>query len=255
MHAYGPELNTLLMARLVSLGNGWMTVSDERLSDNEEALPRDVDLNSVHACYCLFGSSSGLVSGLVHPTCLISAFLSSFVLGVSSSQHPIMVHYLRFLRTPQAADISQKCINISAVAAVTTDLGDSFLSQDVTIVARIVDATKGGQMLCSSEVPWENGSRAAKITLPCNAQLAGRLAQVHLTTRDTISAHASREMPAIVDVWSSPFTIKPKLKTEPVVERRVPLKGKSQARIWEETGDSIARHIWFVVSQAITCFC
>jgi len=232
-----------------------MTLSDVRLSDNEEALPRDVAFDSVHACYCPFRSSLCLVSGLVHPTYLISAFLLSFVLGVSFSQRPIMVHYLRFLRTPQAADVSKKCVHISAVAAVTTDLGDSFLSQDVTIVARIVDATKGGQTLCSSEVPWKNGLRAAKITLPCNAQLAGRLAQVHLTTQDTISAHASCEMPAIVDVWSSPFTIKPKLKTEPVVERRVQLKGKSQARIWEETGDSIARHIWFVVSQTTTCFC
>jgi len=164
-----------------------------------------------------------------------------------------MVHYLRFLRTPQVADISKKTIQISAVAAVTTDLGDSFLSQDVTTIARIVDATKHGEILCSSEISWRNGMRAAKINLQCNAKHAGRLVHLHLTTRDTISAYASCEVPAIVDVWSSRFTIEAKAKAEPLVERRLQLQGKSQARIWEEAGDSIARHIWFVVSPTAIC--
>lgn len=167
---------------------------------------------------------------------------------------PIMVHYLRFLRTPQAADASKKSIDISAAAAVTTDLGDSFFSQDLTIIARLVDATKSGEILCSSEVLWKTGSRAAKVALSCNAKLAGRLVQLHLTTRDTISAHASCEVPAVIDVWSSPFTIKSKAKAQPLVERRIQLQGKSQARIWEETGDSIARHIWFVVSASTIFF-
>lgn len=164
-----------------------------------------------------------------------------------------MVHYLRFLRTPQVADISKKTIEVLAVAAVTTDLGDSFLSQDVTIIARIVDATKHGEILCSSEISWKNGMRAAKINLQCNAKYTGRLVHLHLTTRETISAYASCDIPAIVDAWSSRFTIKAKAKAEPLVERRLQLQGKPQARIWEETGDSIARHIWFVVSLITIC--
>ena len=159
-----------------------------------------------------------------------------------------MVHYVRFLRTPQVADVSKKTIEVSAVIAVTTDLGDTFFSQDVTILARLVDATNSGEILCSSECPWKSGARAAKINLQCNAKHAGRLVYLHLTTRDTLLAHASCDVPAIVDVWSSAITIKAKAKAEQVVERRLQLRGKSQARIWEETGDSIARHIWFVVS-------
>jgi len=159
-----------------------------------------------------------------------------------------MVHYLRFLRTPQVADVSKKTIEISAVTAITTDLGDSFLSQDVTIVARVVDATSHGEILSSLEVPWTIGARAAKIKLQCNAKHTSRLVHLHLTTRDTISAHSSCQVPAVLDVWSSPFNIKAKAKADLLVERRIQLQGRSQVRIWEETGDSIARHIWFVVS-------
>lgn len=162
-----------------------------------------------------------------------------------------MVHYIRFLRTPQASDVSRKSLDITAVAAVTTDLGDAFLSQDLTLVARVVDATGNGEILASAEFSWKNGSRALKINVTCGPKVHGRLACLQITTRDTISACVSCEVPAVVDVWSTPFHVKPRVKSEPLVERRLQLTGKSTAKIWEETGDSIARHIWFVVSQYV----
>lgn len=159
-----------------------------------------------------------------------------------------MVHYIRFLRTPQVSDVSRKSLDVSAVVAVTTDLGDAFLSQDLTLVARIVDATRNGEILCSAEFSWKVGCRAVKISVPCNPKLNGRLVCLQVTTRDTIAACASCQVPAVVDIWSTAFHVKPRAKSEAVVERRLQLTGKSTARIWEETGDSIARHIWFVVS-------
>lgn len=159
-----------------------------------------------------------------------------------------MVHYIRFLRTPQVADVSRKSLDVSAVVAVTTDLGDAFLSQELTLIARVIDATRNGEILCSAEFSWKIGSRAAKISVPCNSKVNGRLVCLQVTTRDTISACTSCEVPAVVDVWSPTFHIKPRAKSEALVERRLQLTGKITAKIWEETGDSIARHIWFVVS-------
>lgn len=159
-----------------------------------------------------------------------------------------MVHYIRFLRTPQVSDLSRKSLEISAVTAVTTDLGDAFLSQELTLIARIVDATRNGEILGSAEVLWKIGSRAAKINVPCSSKVHGRLACLQVTTRNTISACMSCEISAVIDVWSTPFHIKPRAKSDALVERRLQLSGKSTAKIWEETGDSIARHIWFVVS-------
>lgn len=161
-----------------------------------------------------------------------------------------MVHYVRYLRTPQVKDVSKKTIELSAVAVITTDLGDSFLAQDVTLVARVVDATKNEEILCTTDVQWKTGSRALKLAVTCSSKHLGRLVYLQLTTRDTISALSSINIPAVIDVYSSRFLLKPKAKPEEMlVERRIVLHGKSKARIWEETGDSIARHIWLVVSS------
>lgn len=144
--------------------------------------------------------------------------------------------------------MSKKTLEITAVVTVTTDLGDSFFSQDVTLMVRVVDATKNGEILCATEVHWKSGARAAKINIECNVKHFGRLVDLHVTTRDTIAAQISCKLPPIVDIWSQSFTVKTKSKADPLVQRRLPLYGKSTARLWEETGDSIARHIWFVVS-------
>lgn len=158
-----------------------------------------------------------------------------------------MVYYIRYLRTPQVGEASKKGLEITAVVAVTTDLGDSFLSDDVTLLVRVVDATKSGEILCVSEIAWKSGMRASKVNLQCSAKHSNRLVYLHITTRNTIASLTDCDVPAIVDVWSARLTMKPKSKAEALVERRLQLQGKSRVRIWEETGDSIARHIWFVV--------
>ena len=56
-----------------------------------------------------------------------------------SASLSIMVHYIRFLRTPYS-DVSKKTIDVSAVVAIQTDLSDALLSQDVSLLADIVEA-------------------------------------------------------------------------------------------------------------------
>lgn len=159
-----------------------------------------------------------------------------------------MVHYIRYLRTPQVKNASKKALEISAVAAVTTDLGDSFLAQDLTLVARVVDATENGEVLCLAEVEWKSHSRATKIDISCPSKFMERLVTLHVSTRDSVSATLTSKSSAVVDIWSSTFHLKLKAKAEPLVERRLQSHGRVPVRIWEETGDSIARHIWSVVS-------
>ncbi|KAK5075980.1 hypothetical protein LTS08_002489 [Lithohypha guttulata] len=160
-----------------------------------------------------------------------------------------MVHYIRYLRTPQVKNASKKALEISAVAAVTTDLGDSFLAQDLTLVARVVDATENGEVLCLAEVEWKSHSRATKIDISCPSKFMERLVTLHVSTRDSVSATLTSKSPAVVDIWSSTFHLKLKAKAEPLVERRLQSHGRVPVRIWEETGDSIARHIWSVARK------
>lgn len=162
-----------------------------------------------------------------------------------------MVHYIRYLRTPQIKDAPKKSSDLSAVVAVTTDLGDAFLAYNVTLHARIIDAAKSGEILCTVEAEWQAHSRAVRINLNVPPKFANRLVAMHITTRETITALHCGKTPDVVDIWSSTFNLKSQTKVEPLVERRLQLLGRPAARMWEETGDSIARHIWCVVSPAL----
>lgn len=166
-----------------------------------------------------------------------------------------MVHYIRLLRTPQVAEVSKKGIAVTAVAAVTTDLGDAFLAAQTALVARLVDATNTGEILFATDLQWNVHSRAVKLNLVCPDKLVGRLVVVHVTTRETIASLNKEEAPSIMDIWSETFTLKSKQRTEPLVERRIPLAGKSKLRMLEETGDSIARHVWYVtLVEKVSCY-
>lgn len=156
-----------------------------------------------------------------------------------------MVHYVRLLRTPQIAT-SKKAIDVSAVVAVTTDLGDALFPADVSLVAEVVEAHFPYETLCTTSLEWKSTSRALKFNIQCPGKYLSRPALLHVTTKETVDALKAMHVPRIVDVWSVEFALSDKQRTEPVVERQLWLGNKSRLRMREETGDSIARHIWFV---------
>jgi len=155
-----------------------------------------------------------------------------------------MVHYIRFLRTPQTGQANKKTIDVTGVLTITTDLGDSFYGKDAELEVRVVDATKSNEVLCVQTVAWQDGTRAVKINISCNLKFMSRLVSLNVTTVDTARVLACRDIPEIMDVWSEAFHLDGGRRTEPLVERRLSLYNKSPLRVWEETGDSIARHIW-----------
>jgi hypothetical protein len=154
-----------------------------------------------------------------------------------------MVHYIRFLRTPQTT-ASKKTIDISAVVAVTTDLGDALYPADVPLVVEVVEANHPHEALYTTSLEWKSTSRALKFTIQCPGKYSSRPAILHVTTKDTIDAFKTLRVPRILDVWSVEFPLSDKQRTEPVVERQLWLSNRSRIRVREETGDSIARHIW-----------
>lgn len=153
-----------------------------------------------------------------------------------------MVHYIRFLSTPQVSETKKKHLTISAVIAVTTDLGDALLAQDLPVIAQI---SEGVVLLLDKEFLWQSHSRVLRIEIGCDSKIHGRLVRLHLTTRDTHNAFLDCEIPAVVNIISAPFRIEKGSKSEETVERRFSLGG-SPLTSWEQTGDSIARHIWCV---------
>ncbi|KAJ9606115.1 hypothetical protein H2200_009076 [Cladophialophora chaetospira] len=154
-----------------------------------------------------------------------------------------MVHYIRFLRTPQC-ELSKKTADVSAVVAVQTDLGDALLSQDVLLDANLVEANSSKDLLHSQPLQWQATSRALKFTLPCPGKYISRSVRLQVTTKGTQSTSKQLEVPAIIDVWSSEFRLFDKVRSEPVIERQLRLSNGTTLRLLEDTGESIARHIW-----------
>ena len=155
-----------------------------------------------------------------------------------------MVHYIRFLRTPQC-DVGKKGVDVSAVVAVQTDLSDALLHQDVDLVADIVEANSPHRIICSELFQWQAASRALKLTLKCPGKYLSLAVRLHVTTKVLPSSLKTLEVPKILDVWSHYLVLSDKQRSVPIVERQLLLSNETCVRIWEDTGESMARHIWY----------
>jgi Lysine methyltransferase len=157
--------------------------------------------------------------------------------------HPAnaMVHYLRFLSPPQVSESQKKVYTISVVIAVTTDLGDALFPGDVDLSVRLVDAESNSDKLCEKGVTWTGTSRALKVALQVSGKYASRTLRMHVASADT---KTSELVPHILDVWSMAFEVADKQRAEPLVDRELSISTTANLRIREETGESIARHIW-----------
>ena len=154
-----------------------------------------------------------------------------------------MVHYIRFLSTPQVAVTQKRIVTISAPVAVTTDLGDSYLMQDAELLVRVIDV-KTTSLVLEQKARWQGGARALKTAVQYNGKYVGRLVCMHITTTETQRSIEAKNIPKIMDVWSHEFILNDKTRSEPKVSREIHTNFGGKLCIWEETGDSIARHVW-----------
>lgn len=156
-----------------------------------------------------------------------------------------MVYYVRFLKTPRFQH-QKKAVFISALICIATDLGDDFLAEDVDLVATWAQYPSQ-KVLYRGPLKWEAGARQVPVMLgpfaPHDAaqQMAILTIQSKNAQKDALGVDA---IPLVMSGCSAPFGP----QTEPAEklilrELSVP-NGVQPLRIWEETGNSIARHIW-----------
>ncbi|RMZ80649.1 hypothetical protein DV738_g2636, partial [Chaetothyriales sp. CBS 135597] len=155
------------------------------------------------------------------------------------------MYYLRFLSPPKVAEGPRSLLTVNAVLAVTTDLGDDFCPDDLTVQARVVDGLDHEKVLQSQSYACPGYSRALKISLSVPGKYVSRDACVHVAVNQgDSSSDEDGHFPHVLDVWSTQFHLTDKQRAEPLVERRLAMSNGSVLRVLEETGDSIARHIW-----------
>jgi hypothetical protein len=150
-----------------------------------------------------------------------------------------MVHYIRFLKTAQVKHCTSKSVSVKALITITTDLGDTFMLSDARLISRLVAADNTQRALCRDEVHWHGGAR--ELLLDITAYIDQKPPSLRLHISHDKAGHC---LPSVLDAWSAPFEPVQNSHAAPLIERQISLPGLPILNIWEETGNSIARHIW-----------
>jgi hypothetical protein len=190
------------------------------------------------------------------------------------------MHYIRFLKSPSLSN-GRIGLYLNAKVTIATDLGESFLCFDLPILVILLDHAGNHAQVHSYQ--WKAGKRELEISfpLPLTAILSGqrprwpfrllvqpRDSNYHLGVLGDLLPSSSQEHSAgvILPVLSEQLfgelspnndrveVISParenqrsttlRINTPKRVARRIYMAGGDEFYIWEETGESIARHIW-----------
>ncbi|MCJ1377430.1 hypothetical protein MMC17_000525 [Xylographa soralifera] len=158
-----------------------------------------------------------------------------------------MVFYIRFLKVPKISPSNAASeYSVKTTITITSDLGEEFLAQDVELFA---DLDCNGITHTPTHRPkWRAGMRALPIEFRVNKKdIVGPLRLCISGHRPTAADQLSAtRMPELVSAWSGFFGASSSPEAPRNIERRFDLNviGCAELFIWEETGESIARHIW-----------
>ncbi|KAL5341301.1 putative methyltransferase-domain-containing protein [Aspergillus crustosus] len=163
-----------------------------------------------------------------------------------------MVFYIRFLKTPRLQKHKSGGLSASALICITTDLGDAFLSQEVGVLVTLRLA-HNEKVICQDRLQWHAGRRELSIaTAPLPASIAKQSLIMEVAASDpppskstlSDSLLGQDNIPLVISGWSATFGGPQMLVAGKLVERRFAVNDSVKLSIWEETGNSIARHIW-----------
>lgn len=167
------------------------------------------------------------------------------------------MHYIRFLKTPKVQIAGPASASLTALVTVTTDLGETFYSGDVLLRTDLLQRKKLPDiamptLLYSGKVSWKAGSRTVGINFNFNFGGPGDDEQGDLILRvSSDNPRPANDMTqkwqgSILSVRSAPIQLTS--NGEPsghYCERVLRLGLVTFLSIWEDTGESIARHVWY----------
>lgn len=164
------------------------------------------------------------------------------------------MQYIRFLKTPRFVHTKDRCSGVvSALITIASDLGDSFFFQDVALAVKLLDGKSWTSLpLSVTRYTWKAGMRTLKIELDFvikQKEMFHRTAVLSVSSEQTAADDLSQSGaagPLILSAYSSPFGLSGGTEAEGYVERRLIIGREKALPVWEETGESIARHIWYV---------
>lgn len=161
------------------------------------------------------------------------------------------MRYIRFLKTPRIVyEKNTSKPQIYCLITITSDLGDSFLPHDLMLSAELLDA-ESEEVILWKTVKW-TGGRSVPITFPVSKTRGTRPMKVRLGVEpksrcDEFNKLLDEDFRGTVSAWS--VQIDPSAsgtEAEKLVERRFDVGNGVRVDVWEETGESIARHLWYL---------
>jgi hypothetical protein len=178
------------------------------------------------------------------------------------------MHYIRILKPPRLLPALPR--SLTAKITITTDLGESFLLTNISLVVEL-EFEDGTSVLGAGkgrEYIWRgrDGMRSLEVAVPApvakgKRKIGGEIVRMLVRPKDnehavdSFEAVMKNESPhddggGVVAVRSIAVDISPGAKSEKIggvgmAERVFSTRKGEGVRIWEETGESIARHIWY----------
>ena len=157
-----------------------------------------------------------------------------------------MVYYIRFLKTPQIYQKKKENPLIKIAVAVTTDLGDAFFPGKLLLGYEILAV---GDRIVNKDIDGIHCSESTmclRVEIPVERSHCLKPLRMHVFPKSINGAEDIQlgDIPPIVDIWSDSFMLSDRDTSSWRVERRLALGNIPPLRIWEDVGDSIARHIW-----------
>ena len=159
-----------------------------------------------------------------------------------------MIYYIRFLKPAKLSTQKNRKATIKCMITVTTDLGDAFYPGPVELRASI-DGAGQNYFKASKVFYWQRDMRALKLELSVDYGEVNWPARLNVEAVGKLQPRELKadNLPEIVSVRSDDIDIWSDQGEKRVTERYWGTGGQSLS-IWEELGESIARHIWRVKS-------
>ena len=136
------------------------------------------------------------------------------------------------------------------MVTITTDLGETFYSNSVDLIATLRSLDQDGEIFLRKKVPWKAGDRTATLAFNLTNQDVEWPACLHVAVKPSNSSHGRAKgadgfLPPFVDVWSGLLNpTKGLMESGFRVERRFESLAERTVSLLEDAGDSIARHLW-----------
>ncbi|KAF2752817.1 hypothetical protein EJ05DRAFT_542400 [Pseudovirgaria hyperparasitica] len=159
------------------------------------------------------------------------------------------MRYVRFLKPPKIEGRQLK-----ALITIANDLGDELLAEHTILYACLVSNSQPSCVYVTSTVAWTTYSRAVPVVLELGeariqiwpARLyVGVHPQPESDTMNKVMGNGTIVRQGILSAYSTTLNPRDGLTiAAPLVERIFTSDARGCLRLWEESGESIARHTW-----------